>query len=354
MTPDEIRARPNGTHRMTAPPSDSGRAHDVVGANLVGASPSFLQSLKLIERIAACDATVLIEGETGTGKELAARAIHYRGGRRRAPFVPVNCGAIPEHLIESELFGHVRGAFTDAREARDGVIAQAEGGTLFLDEIEAMSPRAQVAFLRFLQDREYRPVGGTVRSANVRLIGASNAALASLAAAGAFRSDLLFRLSVLPLVLPPLRDRDDDVVLLAETFLVRFSRQYDRPSKTISSEGRQRLRAYAWPGNVRELENLIHREVLLDDSDTLRLDSLPSVPERVAVRSTPGQAFREAKASVIATFERNYVRDLLSRADGNITRAAQLCGKDRSRFGKLVKKYGVDRGAGPFGPMRGV
>jgi DNA-binding NtrC family response regulator len=308
--------------------------------NLIGTSPAFEAALKLIRRMAACDATVLVTGETGTGKELVARAIHYLGLRKNAPFIPVNCGALPETLVESELFGHARGAFTDAREARAGVVAQAEGGTLFLDEVEAMGPHAQVALLRFLQEREYRPIGGTlVRGANVRVVASANVNLDTVAE-GVFRRDLLFRLNVLPLTLPPLRERGDDVHLLAETFLRRFSRQYSLPPKSLDADSVQFLREHRWPGNVRELENLIHRHFLLSDSTVIRL-----VPERPQEQTPPAAdvTFREAKAHAIAEFERHYLAALLARASGNLSLAARLSGKERSRLCKMVKKYGLDR-----------
>jgi DNA-binding NtrC family response regulator len=288
--------------------------------NLVGSSPAFLACVDLVRRVAGCDATVLIQGETGTGKELAARAIHYLGSRRDAPFVPINCGAIPESLVENELFGHARGAYTDARESREGVIAQAEGGTLFLDEVEAMGPRGQVALLRFLENHEYRPVGGSPCGANVRVIASSNADLTALAAEGRYRQDLLFRLNILVLELPPLRARGDDVTLLAETFVRRFCRQYRKPSMTLHPDATSHFAARGWPGNVRELENLIHR------------------PGVLTVRG-----FREAKARAIALFEKAYLAELLARTRGNLSLAARLSGKERSRLGKLVKKHGLAR-----------
>jgi len=309
-----------------------------VQLNLIGESPAFLQCLRLIRRMAACDATVLIQGETGTGKELAARAIHYLGLRGSAPFIPVNCGALPESLAESELFGHARGAFTDAREARAGVVAQAESGTLFLDEVKALGLHAQVALLRFLQEREYRPIGGQlVRGANVRVVASTNVDLALSAANGTFRPFLLFRLNILPITLPPLRDRGDDVATLAETFLRRFSRQYGQPLKSLDADSISFLRRHTWPGNVRELENLIHRQVLLSDSPVIRL-----APERAGGGGAES-TFREAKALAIAEFERRYVAALLARTRGNISLAARLSGKERSRLCKLVKKYGLER-----------
>jgi DNA-binding NtrC family response regulator len=323
---------------------------DFAQLNLIGESPLFLETLSLIRRISASDATVLILGETGTGKELAARAIHYLGARRDAAFVPINCGAIPENLVESELFGHARGAFTDARETRPGVIAQAEGGTLFLDEIESTSPRTQVALLRFLQDHEYRPVGGAPRGADVRIIAASNADLKTLATQGAFRSDFLFRLNLLSLELPPLRVRGDDVMLLAETFLRRYSAQYRKPARQLDTAAIAYLKSHTWPGNVRELENLIHREILLEAGSLTRVAAprpAATLPSAAAPSAGPaaltGQRFREARAQAVASFERAYLSELLARASGNVSLAARLSGTERSRLGKLMRKYDLSR-----------
>jgi len=314
---------------------------------LIGKSPAFLDVLELIRRFAACDATVLIQGETGTGKELVARAIHYQGARRSYPFIPVNCGALPDTLVENELFGHARGAFTDARDARGGLIAEAQGGTLFLDEVEALTPKVQVTLLRFLQDFEYRPVGGApVRSANVRIIAASNANLHALQRDQQFRQDLLFRLNVLTIDLPPLRERENDVVLLAEIFLKRLAEQYRRPLKRLYEDAVTRLTNYGWPGNVRELENLMHREFLMNDGDVVHLRGLPAPRERnrgELERPMTTCRFQDAKASAIARFERDYICELLSRTRGNISQAARISGKERSRLGKLVKKYGLER-----------
>lgn len=240
--------------------------------NAVGESPAFLRALQLIQKIASCDATVLIEGETGTGKELAARAIHYLGKRRDFPFIPVNCGALPDGLLENELYGHERGAFTDAKELYAGIIAQAQHGTLFLDEVECMSVRAQVVLLRFLQDHEYRPVGAKrVYHADVRIIAASNTDLQALARAGHFRQDLLFRLNVLSLRLPPLRERTGDATLLAEEFIRRFSRHYGQPMKYLHCDTVSFLNSHDWLGNIRELENLIHREFLFTEGPVIVL-----------------------------------------------------------------------------------
>jgi len=344
--------RPEGRSSRSATGHGAGRPlADEALTNLVGASPAFLATVHLIRRISSCDATVLVQGETGTGKELAARAIHYLGSRRDAPFVPLNCGAIPESLVESELFGYARGAFTDARESRQGVIAQAEGGTLFLDEIEAMGARGQVALLRFLQDHEYRPVGGSPRGADVRVVASSNVDLPALVAQGRYRQDLLFRLNIFLLELPPLRDRGDDVVLLAETFVKRFCRQYRKPAMVLHPDAAAQLRARDWPGNVRELENLIHRAVVLGDAPVLRLDAAAN--GGAAAGRLTARRFREAKASAIAAFEKAYLAELLARTRGNLSLAARLSGKERSRLGKLVRKHGLSRArfSGEAGPV---
>ena len=314
--------------------------------NLVGRAPAFLEVLELTKRFAGCDATVLVQGETGTGKELVARAIHYLGARRNFPFIPVNCGALPDSLVESELFGHARGAFTDARDARRGLIAEALGGTLFLDEIEVLTPKAQVALLRFLQDLEYRPVGGAVvRDANVRIIAASNANLEELVRENRFRKDLLFRLNVLAVDLPPLRKRGRDVVLLAERFLRRLEGQYRKAPKSIHPDAVVRMLDHEWPGNVRELENLIHRDFLMTDGPIVYLSglALPGPGPKEGPRQLTESRFQEAKADAIAQFERAYIVELLSRTRGNISLAARISGKERSRLGKLVKKYGLER-----------
>jgi len=325
----------------------SGR--EFIQRNLIGQAPLFVRVLGLIERIANCDATVLIQGETGTGKELAARAIHYLSGRRPHAFVPVNCGAIPDSLLESEFFGHVRGAFTDAKDTREGVIAQARGGTLFLDELEALSPRGQVVLLRFLQDQIYRPVGAaSTRNANVRIIGSTNVDLAAAVAQGQYRRDLAFRLRVLSLELPPLRARPGDAVLLAESFIQRFCAQYGVPERRLNCRALECLDLYGWPGNVRELENVLHREVLLGDRPEITMAEVDSLIDgrRRAAQDDGITGFRVAKARAVAEFERTYVAELLHRTRGNISLAARLAGKDRSRLGKLVKKYGIGGRAG--------
>jgi len=354
-------------------------------ANLLGSSPVFRKVVEQIRRMAELDATVLVVGETGTGKEVAARAIHYGGARCDKPFVPVNCGALAESLVESELFGHERGAFTDAKTASPGLIGQAAGGTIFLDEIDTLTAKAQAALLRFLQDRTYRRVGGGgLLKVDVRVLVASNADLDGLARARRFRQDLLYRLNVLTLRLPPLRERGDDAVEMARAVLERLIHQYRGRTRRFHAEALDFIRRYSWPGNVRELENVVHREFLMTDELELRLresramlldadrkagragegfaaadagdaaDRLPTAeagddaPRPRAARGHgrgPAQTlppFKQAKAQALAAFERDYVRTMLGRAGGNITQAARLSQQERSAFGKLVRKYRLD------------
>lgn len=308
---------------------------------LIGQSPAFTQTLELIRKSAQCSATVLIEGETGTGKELAARAIHYMSARRDAPFIPVNCGAIPENLLESELYGHERGAFTDAREASTGLVAQADGGSLLLDEIEAMSARAQIVLLRFLQDHHYRVVGGKMsRRANVRVIASSNADIEALTRKGCFRSDLYFRLNVLAIRLPSLRERPGDAVRLAREFCRRLSERYEQPVKQLHADTIAFLETYSWPGNVRELENMIHREYLFGDGPQIRITHACRHRAQLDNMSPPAsQDFKSAKAAAVMQFERTYLLEILCRAGGNVSAAARMAGKERSAFCRLLKKH---------------
>jgi len=315
-------------------------------AQIVGASASHARMLAQLHRIAAAEAPALIEGETGSGKEVAARAIHYGGARRAGPFVPVNCGALPDSLIESELFGVERGAFTDARRSRRGLVAEAAGGTLFLDEVDALSAKAQVTLLRFLQDQWYRPLGTTREErTDVRLIAAANRPLDGLVRSEAFRSDLLYRLKVLTLVLPPLRERDGDIELLARHFIARFAVKYGAPVKRLAPATRQWLQNYGWPGNVRELENWVHRQFLMCDGPWLTHEAIepddPAPLPVAAAAATP--AFQTAKAEAVRLFERDYLQRVLEQADGNVTRAARLACKERRAFGKLLKKHGIVR-----------
>lgn len=310
--------------------------------NLLGSSPQFTATLTQIQRVSRTDAAVLIEGETGTGKELAARAIHYLGERADGPFMPINCGALAETLVESELFGHKRGAFTDAKHDALGMIGEADGGTLFLDEVDALPHKAQTSLLRFLQDKTYRPVGGgQMKQADVRIVAASNAELGHLVEARQFRRDLFYRLSVLSLHMPALRERQNDGVELAEAFLARLNHQHKPdPKKRLHPDFIEYIRLYPWPGNVRELENVIQREFLMcDPAETWLCNGSTSAP--TGAQAAGELPFREAKANAIAEFEMRYVSRLLSQTSGNITQAARLAGQDRTAFNKLVRKLNL-------------
>jgi two-component system response regulator GlrR len=309
---------------------------------MVGQSTAFCDIQALINKIAACDAPVLIEGETGTGKELAARAIHYRGARRDQPFVPVNCGALPDQLIENELFGHRRGAFTDARDDQPGLVALARDGTLFLDEVDTLTPKGQIALLRFLQDQQFRPLGGRhEQHADVRIIAAGNRSLDQQVEAGEFRLDLLYRLKLMYLKLPPLRERQGDIALLAEHFIRVASARFGRPAIPIHPATLAWFENYHWPGNIRELEHLIHREFLLAEGIHLSI-SPPSTALPGATASSPATLnYRYAKNQAITEFERRYLAHLIEHANGNVSAAARISGTERRHLGRLLKKYRI-------------
>jgi transcriptional regulator with PAS, ATPase and Fis domain len=317
-------------------------------ARLIGQSPSIRQALHRIRRIAATVATVLIEGETGTGKELAARAIHYLGARRDFPFVPVNCGALPDNLIENELFGHERGAFTGAVGEYPGVLRFAQRGTLFLDEVDSLSERAQVVLLRFLEDQTFRPLGGSSEArADVRIIAASNASLEGLVRAGRFRTDLYYRLRAMFVCLPPLREREGDVEVLARHFIRECAREHRMQEKPLHPETLRWMRFYSWPGNVRELENVIQCEFLLSD-DPCVVARPPDSRTQFASGEAPPErkedthvSYTCARLRVLEDFDRTYLASLLSRTRGNVTQAAKLAGKERRALGKLIKRYAI-------------
>ena len=315
---------------------------------LVGRSPDFLEVAAKAAQLANADAAVLISGETGSGKELIARAIHYHGARRSKPFIPVNCGALPVHLFENELFGHSKGAFTDASSAEKGLIAEAEGGTLFLDEIDALSPAAQVKLLRFLQNGEYRPLGSS-RSilANVRVMAATNSDLRAKVETKQFREDLFYRLNVLSVTMPPLRKRGEDVFLLAEHFIELYVRRDGGNRPDISEAARQKLLNYSWPGNVRELEGVIQRAILLNRTGILHAADI-EIPDGKSKELLRHESLRRAKSFVIGEFERGYVAKLLAEHQGNITRAAKAAGRDRRTLQRLVRKYSLNRDSFKF------
>jgi DNA-binding NtrC family response regulator len=312
---------------------------------LVGESENFIQAVAKIPRLTCSAATVLIAGETGTGKELFARAIHYNGSRRHKPFIPINCGALPDHLFENEFFGHARGAFTDAHSAEKGLVSEAEGGTIFLDEIDTLGTPAQAKLLRFLQDWEYRPLG-TPRAqvANVRLISATNADLRSRIKAGLFREDLFHRLNILSLVVPALRDRISDIPLLANHFLTRYAEQYNLGDLKLTGGALHRLMRYPWPGNVREMEAMLHRAALLCNSSVIGPDDL-ELPESSPPYIPLTGCLRREKSRVVEQFEKEYLTTLLSELHGNISRAARVAGTERRAFQRLIRKHGLEREA---------
>lgn len=311
---------------------------------IIGQSAALLAMQRLVRKMAQCDAPVLIEGETGTGKELAARAIHYQSARRDFPFIPVNCGAIPDSLIENELFGHRRGAYTDAKDDQPGLVVNARRGTLFLDELEALSLKGQVTLLRFLQDLHFRPLGASESSvSDVRIIAASNADLGELVAAGRFRSDLLFRLRILYLRVPRLVERLGDAPLLAAHFLERIGERSGQGRKRLDPRSDDYLNAYDWPGNIRELENLVYSEYFLSDAETLLLMPGQSNVRPILNSDDAWYDFRHAKERAIVSFERNYLARLMNEASGNVSHAARMAGKERRALGRLLKKHGFNR-----------
>lgn len=320
--------------------------------NLIGQSSKFLDTLYFIKKASECHAPVLIEGETGCGKEVTARAIHYLGCRKDFPFIPMNCGAVPDQLIENELFGHEKGAYTDAKQSQVGLAEQADGGTLFLDEIEALSLKGQVTLLRFIEDNMIKPLGAVKsKKVNVRILAASNICLSELVAQGTFRQDLLFRLNLLHIDLPPLRMRRSDIPMLAEYFMNKYRRQYKQPEKRFHSDAITWMEAYHWPGNVRELENFVHRSFLLSDhpeiipagiqKETSEAHSRRKLIDRRQAVDFDS-SFNEAKNQAINNFEQSYLTRLISNSKGIVTQAADTAQKERRSLGKLLKKHDIN------------
>lgn len=326
------------------------RAHQ-----LIGSSASFMKQLSALPIIANCDASVLIRGETGTGKEVFARAVHYLSPRASRPLVAVNCGAIPTELMESELFGCTRGAYTSAHAARSGLVREAEGGTLFLDEIDSLPLGAQTKLLRFLQEKEYRPVGSCANChADVRVIAASNHQLAAMVERGMFRSDLYFRLNVLNFTLPTLRERRDDIPELARYFVEHCCHEHHRATPSLTAQALRKLASYDWPGNVRELHNVIERAVLFCQGSFIGADDLQLPCDAVCEEGV--ESFRAAKARTVEAFEKSYIERLLALNAGNITRAAMDAKKNRRAFFALMRKHDIapDRFRGTSAAVRGA
>jgi DNA-binding NtrC family response regulator len=298
---------------------------------LVGESRAMQQVFSSIAKVAVTPATVLITGESGTGKELVARAIHYSSPRASAPFVPVSCAAIPEGLLESELFGHVKGAFTGASETRAGFLQTAEGGTIFLDEISSTTLSTQVKLLRVLQEKEVCMVGSTRgRHVDIRILAATNKDLLSLVKKEGFREDLYFRLNVLTIDVPPLRERGDDVFILTRHFAARFAREMGKTASCFSDQVLQVFRNYHWPGNVRELENVVQRLVVMNEGGAIEVPDLPSLMRFSGLRNA---SFDRTLAEV----EAEYIRNVLASVNGNRTRAAEILGIDRKTLREKLK-----------------
>ena len=319
------------------------RTRPVRVESLLGESAIFQAQVEKIPLFAGVEATVLLQGETGTGKEVFARAIHYSSPRKDRAFIPINCAALPDQLFEDELFGHVKGAYTSAAQEQGGLVLEAEGGTLFLDEVDALNPYAQAKLLRFVQYREYRPLGcSRTRLANVRIIAASNYDLRQAVAERRFREDLFHRLNVLSLLVPPLRERPEDIPLLATRFLRRFRRADGQGARELSEQAIQKLLAHSWPGNVRELESTLQRAVVLCGAAVIQAQDLECSAD--APKSQPLNAsLRAVKTSATMDVERAYLVKTLVTFRGNVTHAAKAAGKERRSFQRLLRKYGIDR-----------
>jgi DNA-binding NtrC family response regulator len=306
---------------------------------LIGESPVFLAEVEKIPLLANCDGRVLILGQSGTGKELFARAIHYLSARTTHPFVAVSCGAIPVELLENEMFGHKKGAFTGATTSQLGLISEAEGGTLFLDEIDCLPLLAQSKLLRFLQEGEYKPLGSSKsQHADVRVIAASNIDLEQAVKEGRLRQDLYYRLNIARVTLPALRDRRDDIPFLAKHFLAKYAHEFSRSVHRLSEAAMRMLTFYDWPGNIRELENTIERAVMLTDQDQISETEI-QLPNEPAVED---QSFQAMKAKVVTQFERTYLHNLMVNYHGNVSQAARAAKKNRRAFWELIRKHNLE------------
>jgi DNA-binding NtrC family response regulator len=323
-------------HKLRARRTAEGEAgeSETAPAGILGSSRPMRRIYESIRKAARTNATVLITGESGTGKELVARAIHYGGPRASAAFVPINCGGIPEGLLESELFGHVKGSFTGAVTTRAGFFQTADGGSLFLDEIGEISPAMQVKLLRALQDKMILMVGSTRPAAvDVRILAATNKDLFAMVRKGLFREDLYFRINVITIEMPPLRERGDDILLLAQHFAEKHAREHDRPVPRFTDAAIRAFMGYPWPGNVREMENLTQRLVVMNDSDTIDVRDLPS-PMRFSIG--PGAGGHRTLAEV----EAEHIRSVLASVGGNKTQAAAILGIDRKTLREKLRAAG--------------
>jgi len=319
--------------------------------NIIGSSPKMQEVYRLIRKVAPTDSTVLIRGDSGTGKELIARAIHFNSPRKQKRFVPVDCGVLAKELLESELFGHVKGSFTGAIVSKPGLFEIADGGSIFLDEIGDTSPNFQSKLLRVIQEREFTPVGGVKpKKVDLRLIVATNKDLEKLVEENKFREDLFYRLNVITIVIPPLKERKDDIPLLAYHFLRKYAKEMKKGIKSISVDVMNVLTAYSWPGNVRQLENVIERAIVMAEGHTVTTEHLPfAVRTEMAHPNTPipknSEELKEVKKklreSAVESIEKSFILDALTRNDWNITRSSKDVGMQRPNFQALMRKYNI-------------
>jgi len=324
---DKLHVRRAAQKQTRKPPS--------IRHGLIGESKAMCKVLTSIEKAASSSATILITGESGTGKELVARAIHYNSPRASAPFVPINCGGIPESLLESELFGYIKGAFTGAIESRAGFFQTAEGGTIFLDEISETSLSMQVKLLRVLQDKEVIMVGERrPQRVDVRIIAATNKDLLSLIRKGAFREDLYYRLNVITIDIPPLREREEDILLLVQHFAIKFAKEFGKSVPRFSENALQVLESYYWPGNAREVENIIQRLVIMSEGGIIEVPDLPSLMRFSALRGI-------GPNRTLAAVEAEYILSVLASVDNNKTKAAEILGIDRKTLREKLKKIKI-------------
>ena len=320
----------------------------MVTVGMVGCSTVHQRLLEQLAKFAPTDAEILITGPTGVGKELYARFVHQNSKRFKSAFVPVNCGAIPDSLLENELFGHVGGAFTGAQSRSDGLVAAADGGTLFLDEVDALSLPGQVKLLRFVQEKEYRRLGESrTRTANVRFVAATNTNLVEAVKSGRFREDLFFRLRVIPVEVPPLWRRKEDIRPLITEYVARYAESYNLAPVTLSEAALDRMENYSWPGNVRELENCVQYLTCLQLDHEIQVEDLPLLTfgeeeNGAAPEVDPGgPSFQATKRELVNMFEKEYLEDALRKSGGNIAEAARASGKARRAFFELMRKHGV-------------
>lgn len=349
---DDMRAMVRRVHELLAIRTENARLRSELAARfgeIIGSAPVMREVYRIIERAAPTDATVLITGESGTGKELAARALHNYNRRSKGPFVALNCSALPGELIESELFGHVKGAFTGADRDRAGLFEAAQNGTLFLDEVGELQPAAQAKLLRALEERTITPVGATApRKVDVRLVAATHRPLDDMVRDGGFREDLMYRLKVITLVMPPLRDRREDIMPLVAHFISQLAERHGRPALQLSDAARSAILSYSWPGNVRELRNVLERALVLADGKRIEVGDLPPhVAENAAVLR-PAEAviadvpFSEARERAADAFDRAYITAALEKNDGNVSAAARFLGMHRQSLQKMMKRLGMD------------